>query len=220
MFVYTIQPVWEPAVSCIQPVVKPVVQRGLTTGWTNRDCSFNTVEWTVAVRSTRLSHRLYNRFDNWLYRVNRVFRSTNVWCVNARHSAVVEHGDFSQACGGFYLPPVRLSGRNWSSQHKSVEEGKSSVPNAAGLFLFLTSDCLHWSVMDGLICGILMAVWCQRIEKRTVADTILTRTQHRHWKYGMKGPIPLAAAICGGSTKDDTVAVGVSAMTHYAHHIE
>ena len=65
-----------------------------------------------------------------------------------------------------------------------------------------------------------MAVWCQRIEKRTVADSILTRTQHRHWKYGMKGPIPLAAAICGGSTKDDTVAVGVSAMTHYAHHIE
>jgi len=33
----------------------PVVQCGLTTGWTNSGCSFNTV-----------SNRLSNRFDNWL----------------------------------------------------------------------------------------------------------------------------------------------------------
>jgi len=67
MFVYTIQPVvkpvwqpvWQTPVSCIQPVVNPVVQPGLTTGWTNNGCSLNTVEWTVAVRSTRLSNRLY-----------------------------------------------------------------------------------------------------------------------------------------------------------------
>ena len=69
--VYTIQPVvkvaWQPAVSCIQPVVKSVVQPGLTTGWTNSGCLFNLVERTVAVRSTRLS----NRFDSWLYRVNK-----------------------------------------------------------------------------------------------------------------------------------------------------
>jgi len=43
-------------VLCIQAVVNPVVQPGLTTG---------PVERTVAVRSTRLS----NRFDNRLYRV-------------------------------------------------------------------------------------------------------------------------------------------------------
>ena len=87
MFVYTIQPVLKPVVkpvvktvvkpvikpvlqlvvSCIQPVVKPVVkpvvqpQWGIaTTGWMNSGCSFN-----------RLSNRFYNRFDNWLYRVNK-----------------------------------------------------------------------------------------------------------------------------------------------------
>jgi len=38
-----VKPVWQLAVSCIQPVVIPVVQRGLTTGWTNSGCSFNTV---------------------------------------------------------------------------------------------------------------------------------------------------------------------------------
>jgi len=64
----------------IQPVVKPVwqmavpfvVQPGLTTGWTNSGCLFNTVERTVAVRSTRLSNRSSNpfddRFDHRLYR--------------------------------------------------------------------------------------------------------------------------------------------------------
>jgi len=40
--------VWQPAVSCIQPVVKPIGQPG----------SFNPVERTVAVRSTRLSNRV------------------------------------------------------------------------------------------------------------------------------------------------------------------
>jgi len=35
--------VWQPVVSCIQPVVKQVVQAGLTTGWTNSGCSFNMV---------------------------------------------------------------------------------------------------------------------------------------------------------------------------------
>ena len=63
-----VKPVWQPAVSCIQPVVKPVVQPGLTTGWTNSGCSFNMVERTLVVRSTRLSNWLYNRF----YRVNGV----------------------------------------------------------------------------------------------------------------------------------------------------
>jgi len=47
----------------IQPVVKPVA--GLTTGWTNSGCSLFT-------RISRLSNRLYNRFDNRLYRVNGV----------------------------------------------------------------------------------------------------------------------------------------------------
>jgi len=79
-----VNPIWQPAVSCIQLVVKPVVQPG-TTGWTNCGCSFNTVERTVAVRSTRLSNRvvhqlnkqsvcstrlssrLWNPFDNRLY---------------------------------------------------------------------------------------------------------------------------------------------------------
>jgi len=37
--------------------VKPVVQPGLTTGWTKSGCSFSMVERTVAVRSTRLSNR-------------------------------------------------------------------------------------------------------------------------------------------------------------------
>jgi len=70
--VYTnIQPVWQPAVSCIQPVVKPVVLSGLTTGWRNCGCSFNTVVKPC------LSNRLYNRIDNRLYRVNGV--SVSVW---------------------------------------------------------------------------------------------------------------------------------------------
>jgi len=79
--------VWQPVVSCIQPVVKPVVrelefnvpfqhkhgyirddklvvQPGLITGWSNSGCLFNPVERTAAVPSTRLS----NRFDNWLWR--------------------------------------------------------------------------------------------------------------------------------------------------------
>jgi len=88
--VYTnIQPVWQlvwlPAVLCIQPVVKPVVQRGLITGWTN-SCSFNTVVKPVwqpvwqpvgclFTRYSQLSNRLYNRFDNRLYRVNGVWQN-------------------------------------------------------------------------------------------------------------------------------------------------
>jgi len=59
----------------------------LTTGWTNSGCSFNTVVKLVAkavwppvrqlvgclfTRYSRLSNPLYNWFDNWLYRVNRV----------------------------------------------------------------------------------------------------------------------------------------------------
>ena len=43
--------------------VKPVVQPGLTTGWTNSGCSF---------MSNRLSNRFDNRLDNRLYRVNGV----------------------------------------------------------------------------------------------------------------------------------------------------
>jgi len=76
--VYTIQPVvkpvWQPVVSCIQPVVKPVVQPGLTTGWTNSGCSFNLVEWRVAVHSTRLS----NQFDR-LYCVNGYRQTAGRW---------------------------------------------------------------------------------------------------------------------------------------------
>jgi len=62
MFVYTIQPAVKPVVNGLyNPVSQPV-------------------ERTVAVRSTRLSNRLYNRFsnrlynrfDNQLYRVNGV----------------------------------------------------------------------------------------------------------------------------------------------------
>jgi len=45
------QPVWQLAVSCIQPVVKLVVQPGLTINWTKSGCSFN---------------RLSNRFDSCL----------------------------------------------------------------------------------------------------------------------------------------------------------
>jgi len=47
---------WQPVVSCMQPVVNAVVQPGLTTVLNEQ-----------AVRSTRLSNRLYNRFDNRLY---------------------------------------------------------------------------------------------------------------------------------------------------------
>jgi len=78
MVVYTIQPVvnlvWQPAVSCVQPVVKsvvqcgltikPVVQRGLTTGWTN-SC-------------VQTFNRLWNPFDNRLYRVNEAL-PTSTW---------------------------------------------------------------------------------------------------------------------------------------------
>ena len=92
--VYTIQPVvkpaWQTAVSCIQPVVKPVVKPGCTTGLTTvwrTDCSFNTVVKPVFkpvwqpvwqpveclfTRYSRLSNRLYNRFENQLCRVNGV----------------------------------------------------------------------------------------------------------------------------------------------------
>jgi len=52
MFVYTIQPV-------VKPVVKPVVQLGLTT------MKETGVERT-AVRSTRLSNRLYIPFETGL----------------------------------------------------------------------------------------------------------------------------------------------------------
>jgi len=71
MFVYTIEPVvkphWQLAVSCIQLVVKPVVQPSLTTDWTNSGCSFNTAERTVAARSMRLSNRCDNRLDVCLH---------------------------------------------------------------------------------------------------------------------------------------------------------
>jgi len=46
------QSVVKPTVWCIQPVVKPVVQRGLTTGWTNSGCSFNMV-WQPVVSCKR-----------------------------------------------------------------------------------------------------------------------------------------------------------------------
>ena len=36
---------WQPAVLCIQPVVKLVVQPGLTTGWTNNGCL--TTSWML-----------------------------------------------------------------------------------------------------------------------------------------------------------------------------
>jgi len=72
--VYTIQPV-------VKPVVKPVVQPGLTTGCMNSGCSFNTVEWTVDVRSTRLSNLLYNRFDNRLYRVKKHPTGCQTGCI-------------------------------------------------------------------------------------------------------------------------------------------
>jgi len=86
-----VQPVWQPCWTnsqfvqhgCQTVFVKLVVQPGLTTGWTNSGCSFNTVVkpgcttslTTVlneqSVSSTRLSNRLSNpfdnRFDNWLY---------------------------------------------------------------------------------------------------------------------------------------------------------
>jgi len=48
----------------IQPVVN-WLSNGWTTGWTNSGCSLFT-------RISRLSNRLYNRFDNRLYRVNGV----------------------------------------------------------------------------------------------------------------------------------------------------
>ena len=60
--------VWQTAVSCIQLVVKPIVQPGLTTDWTNSGCSFNTVERTVAVRSARLSNRLTTSLTTgWMF---------------------------------------------------------------------------------------------------------------------------------------------------------
>jgi len=104
MFVNTIQPVVKPlsnrlsnhlTTGCIvytdSHFVKPVVQPRLTTGWTNSDCSVNTVVklvvkpvcqtvnvkpvvqpglttgWTnSAVRSTQLSNPFDNRIDNRL----------------------------------------------------------------------------------------------------------------------------------------------------------
>jgi len=69
------------AVSCIQPVVKPVVQPGLTTGWTN-SCSFNTVvkpclsnwfdkhglttSWTNRCSFNTVVKQVVNRSDNRL----------------------------------------------------------------------------------------------------------------------------------------------------------
>jgi len=90
-----VKPVWQTAVSCIQPVVKPVVQPGLTTSClfntvvkpclSNRlynpvwqlvertVCSFNTVVkpvvkpvWQPAVSCIRTFNRLSNGFDNRL----------------------------------------------------------------------------------------------------------------------------------------------------------
>ena len=91
-----VKPAWQQAtglaVSCIQPVVKPVVklvvkpvvQPGLTynrfDNWLNEQWLFVQHGCQMAVRSTRLSNRLYNRvvkpvvynrFDNRLYRVNK-----------------------------------------------------------------------------------------------------------------------------------------------------
>jgi len=50
----------------IQPVVKPVVQPGLTTGWTNSGCLFNTLD--VCLRNTASCQTGCTR----LYRVNGV----------------------------------------------------------------------------------------------------------------------------------------------------
>jgi len=71
-----VKPVWQPAASYSnhQCLLIPHLHdktgctTSLTTGRTNSGCSFNTVERTLAVRSTRLSSWLYNRF----YRVNGV----------------------------------------------------------------------------------------------------------------------------------------------------
>jgi len=56
-------PVWQPAVYTIQPVVNPVWQPV----WQPVGCLFT--------RYSRLSNQLYNRFDNRLYRVNGVLLS-------------------------------------------------------------------------------------------------------------------------------------------------
>jgi len=63
----------QPAVSCIQPVVTPVVQRGLTISWTNSGCSFNTVVkpvvkrvWQPVWQPAVSCIQTFNRFDNRL----------------------------------------------------------------------------------------------------------------------------------------------------------
>jgi len=72
---------WQPAVSCIQPVDNRLneqwlfVQHGCQTGC-QTDCSVWQPVWQpvgcLFTRYSRLSNRLYNRFDNRLYRVNGV----------------------------------------------------------------------------------------------------------------------------------------------------
>jgi len=115
--VYTIQPVVKPVVKLIwQPVNVRihdttgsqtgciVYTAGCQTGWTNSGCSFNTVVkpvvkpfWQPAVSCirtfNRLSNRLYNWFDNWLYRANGVLeRPMFGWKETAQKSHTVKYG--------------------------------------------------------------------------------------------------------------------------------
>jgi len=62
---------WTNSGCSFNTVVKPAVQPGLTTCWTNR-CSLTGPVECLFTRYSRLSNRLYNRFDNRLYRVNGV----------------------------------------------------------------------------------------------------------------------------------------------------
>jgi len=70
--------VYKHPTGCQTLFVKPVVQPGLTTGWTN-SCSFNMVVkpvWqSIGCLFTRYS-RLSNRIDNRFYRVNGVLQVT------------------------------------------------------------------------------------------------------------------------------------------------